>query len=294
MAGSVMGKLGLAGLRLVPKNALSRLVGRVASIEWPRPIQRSLNLAFGRLVGVDFDELCGPVDSFPSLQAFFTRKLPEGARPVDPAPDSFVSPCDGSLGEAGIVEGGQLLQVKGRPYSLDSLLGDEGEAQRFEGGTYATLYLAPRDYHRFHMPCSGRVVRASYRPGRLWPVNRVSVEGVDRVFAQNERICAYLEVANGGPGDVVCLVAVGATNVGKVCVTFDDLNTNMPGTAPCLRRYDGGGHPFDKGQEWGRFQLGSTIVLVATPGLLLLDAMTPGSTVRLGTRIGALCTSRGN
>jgi phosphatidylserine decarboxylase len=273
----------------VPKNALSRLAGRLAAIEWPRPLQRLLNTAFGRLVGVDFDELCAPIDSFPSVQAFFTRALPEGARPVDAAPEAFVSPCDGKLGEAGVVEDGQLLQLKGRPYSLAELLGSAAEAARFEGGSYATLYLAPRDYHRFHMPCSGRVVCASYRSGRLWPLNRLGLEGVKRVFVQNERICAYLEPTEGSTGDLVCLVAVGATNVGKVCVTFDDLTTNVPGMAPYLRHYDGGGHPFEKGQEWGRFQFGSTIVLAATPGLLALDAIEAGSTVRVGSRIGKLC-----
>jgi len=291
MAGSLANKLGIMGLWLVPKNVLSRLAGRLAGIEWPRPLQRLLNLAFGRLVGVDFDELSAPVDSFPSIQAFFTRPLPEGARPLDTDPEAFVSPCDGKLGEAGIVEDGQLLQIKGRPYSLAALLGSTAEAERFEGGAYATLYLAPRDYHRFHMPCSGRVVRARYRPGSLWPVNRLGLEGVKRLFVQNERICAYLEPAEGPTADLICLVAVGATNVGKVCVTFDDLTTNVPCMAPCLRYYDGGGHAFEKGQEWGRFQFGSTIVLIATPGLLELDAIEAGSAVRVGSRIGRLCPS---
>jgi phosphatidylserine decarboxylase len=282
-------QLGVMGLRLVPKNLLSRLAGRLAATEWPGPLQRPLNRAFARLAGVNREELCAPIESFPSLQALFTRALPEGARPLDTAADSLVSPCDGRLGEAGTVKDGQLLQVKGRPYSLADLLDDAAEAERFEGGTYATLYLAPGDYHRFHMPCSGRVVRASYRPGKLWPVNRVGLQGVNRLFAQNERICAYLEVAQAEAAGLLCLVAIGATNVGKIGMTFDDLVTNVSGMAPCLRYYEGGGHAFEKGQEWGRFQFGSTIVLVATPGLVEFDAIETGASVRVGSRIGRLC-----
>ena len=275
----------LAGLRALPIHLLSRLAGRVASVSLPAALQQWEIRAFARGVGADLDEVRDPLSSFPSLQAFFTRALRDGVRPIDSADDALVAPCDGSWGAAGQVEHGTLLQVKGRPYSLAALLGSEVAARVFEGGAFATFYLSPRDYHRFHTPCALRVVGATYLPGTLWPVNRIGVEGVDGLFAQNERICAFMTVA-GGDVDL-CLVAVGATMVGKVRVTFDELSTNVRGARPLERCYADGPR-FAKGEEWGRFEFGSTIVLVAAPRLVDLDVQPPGTPLRLGRRIGTL------
>jgi len=277
-------RLALAALRALPQHAVSRAAGWLASRRLPAALRAPAARAFGRAVGVDFDEVRDPLDSFTSLQAFFTRALRAGARPIDPARDAFVSPCDGAWGAAGTVERGQLLQVKGRPYGLAALLGDGAAASRFEGGAFATLYLSPRDYHRFHAPCAARVRRAAYLPGALWPVNRIGVEGVDGLFAVNERLCAFLSVA--GEAEDLCLVAVGATMVGRIRVAFDDLTTNLPGAAPAVREYPD--VALAKGQEWGHFEFGSTLVLVAAPGLLALDVQPPGTPVRLGARIGTL------
>lgn len=278
-------RVAVALLRALPAHAMSRGAGWLAARRLPRPLRAPAVRAFGRAVGVDFDEVAEPLDAFDSLQAFFTRRLRDGARPIDPAPAAVVSPCDGAWGAAGRVERGQLLQVKGRRYALAALLGDAGAARRFEGGFFATLYLSPRDYHRFHAPCAGRVRRAAHLPGALWPVNRIGVEGVDGLFAVNERLCAFLAVA--GAAEDLALVAVGATMVGKVRVTFDDLTTNRRGAAVEVRAY-GDGIPLAKGEEWGRFEFGSTIVLVAAPDLLTLDVRPPGTPVRLGARIGTL------
>lgn len=275
----------LALLRALPTHGVSRAVGWLAERRLPVALRAPLLGAFGRAVGVDFSEIAEPLDSFASLQAFFTRRLRDGVRPIDPAPDAFVSPCDGAWGAAGRVENGRLLQIKGRTYELAALLGDPAAARAFEGGAFATLYLAPRDYHRFHAPCAARVRRAIYRPGALWPVNRIGVEGIDGLFAVNERLCAVMSVA--GEAEDLCLVAVGATNVGKVRLTFDDLVTNRRGARPESRTY-GAGIPLVAGQEWGRFEFGSTIVLVAAPSLLSLDVQPPGTLVRLGERIGSL------
>ena len=259
---------------------------------WPLPgaLRAPAVRAFGRAVGVDFDEVRDPLGSFASLQAFFTRALADGVRPVDDAPDAFVAPCDGSWGASGVVQGDTLLQMKGRPYSLGALLGTDADAKRYDGGAFATLYLSPRDYHRFHMPCAGRVLRASYLPGSLWPVNRIGVEGVDGLFAENERICATFGVG----GDArLAIVAVGATMVGKVHVAFDDLSTQQgPVDTRCVetRHYDvlEPRYAFAKGAEWGRFEFGSTLVVVATPGTVDLETQPPGTPLRLGTRIGRL------
>lgn len=282
-------RVALAMLRALPTHGLSRAVGWLAERRLPVSLRAPLLGAFGRAVGVDFSEVAEPLDAFPSLQAFFTRRLRDGARPIDPAPDAVVSPCDGAWGVAGRVENGRLLQIKGRTYELAALLGDPVAARAFEGGAFATLYLAPRDYHRFHAPCAARVRRVIYRPGALWPVNRIGVEGIDGLFAVNERLCAFMSAA--GDAEDLCLVAVGATNVGKVRLTFDDLVTNRRGAQPETRSYREG-IPLAAGQEWGRFEFGSTIVLVAAPSLLRLDIQPPGTLVRLGQRIGRLSPQR--
>ncbi len=281
-------RFAVPALRLLPRNLLSRAVGRLAAARLPRALVRAEIRLFARAVGVDLGEVRDPLEAFGSLQDFFTRALREGARTVDPARDALVSPCDGAFGESGIVRGGLLLQLKGRPYGLRELLGSGEDAAAFEGGAYATLYLSPRDYHRFHAPIAARVERLTYLPGTLWPVNRIGLEGVDGLFAQNERICAFMRQ---DPGDaLLCLVAVGATLVGKVRVSFDALETNRKGAREERRSYPGG-IALAKGQEWGRFEFGSTLVLLAQPGKVALEARPPGTPVRLGERIGRLLPS---
>ncbi|MGH7787521.1 MAG: archaetidylserine decarboxylase [Candidatus Binatia bacterium] len=279
-------RLALAALRALPKHWLSRLAGRAVALPLPPAWQAWEVRAFGRAVGVNFDEVRDPLTSFRTLQDFFTRALVDGARPIDPAADAVVAPCDGTWGASGGVTGGTLLQVKGRSYSLAALLGDAAAAARFEGGVSATFYLSPRDYHRFHSPCAARVLRATYLPGALWPVNRIGVEGIEGLFARNERLCAFLSVR--GAGIDLCLVAVGATMVGKVRVTFDDLTTNRPGVGAEARDYSARDIRLAKGEEWGRFEFGSTIVMIAAPGLIDLDVQAPGSALRLGECIGRL------
>lgn len=274
-------RLALAGLRRLPLHALSRAVGRIAAWRLPPSLQRAEIRLFGWVVGVDFSEVRDPLGSFPTLQEFFTRSLREGARPIDPAPDAIVAPCDGFWGTSGRVEAGSLLQLKGRPYSLAALLGDEEQAKRFEGGDFATFYLSPRDYHRFHMPCDATPVQARYLPGALWPVNSIGVEGVDGLFAENERIVTTFSLDGGKE---LCIAAVGATLVGKVHLTFDDLTTQA-GDQQLMRRYDTAA-PLCKGEEWGRFEFGSTLVMVGTPDALRLEPREPGTQLRLGTRVG--------
>jgi phosphatidylserine decarboxylase len=282
----------MAGLRALPMNSLSRLAGMLARIRLPGLLQRTQIRLFAAVFGVDLDAAREPVASYVCFQDFFTRALRDGVRPVDAAPDALVAPCDGSWGSSGSVKDGMLLQVKGRSYSLAALLADAQAAERFEGGSFATFYLSPRDYHRFHAPCAAQVVSASYVPGRLWPVNRIGLEGVDGLFAQNERICAHLDVeppaADRGRAGRLCLVAVGATFVGSVRVTFDELATNRVAAGRTKRDYRDRALHLEKGEEWGRFEFGSTIVLLAEAGVLELAAQAPGSELRLGARIGTL------
>jgi len=242
--------------------------------------------------GIDLDETRDPVESFDSFQAFFTRALKEGARPIDPAPDAIVSPCDGAWGASGVVEDGLLLQLKGQHYPLAALLGSEVDARAYEGGTYATLYLSPADYHRFHAPCDVEVSRVRYVPGSLWPVNQIGLEGIDALFAQNERIAAFMNVAGDDRAEGLCVVAVGATMVGKVRLAFDSLTTNEPNARFIEHEYGATPQPprpvLASGAEWGRFEFGSTLVIAVAPDSGYLEAEPIGAPLRLGRRIGTL------
>ena len=286
MALSLAERFAIALMRELPLHAWSRAAGWLASKPLPRTLQRAEIHAFAALVGADLREAAEPVERYATLQDFFTRELANGARPIDPSPEAFVSPCDGAWGASGRVEHGALLQVKGRPYSLGALFGADHDAVRYEGGDFATFYLSPRDYHRFHAPCDLQVVRAVYLPGRLWPVNRLGVEGVPGVFAENERIAMFCALP-GREGESLCLVAVGATLVGKVRVVFDELSTGS-GDVPVECRYGSAGRRLSKGDELGRFEFGSTLVMAAAPGALALDAQPPGTLLRLGRRIGSV------
>lgn len=276
-------------LTLLPKNAISRLMGRLASLRLPPSLQRLELALFARLAGIDTAELARPLEDYPSLQAFFTRALAPGARPLEGDEDVLVSPCDGAWGAAGRIEAGSLLQVKGRPYGVAELLCDAGLARSFEGGSFATLYLSPRDYHRFHTPCAGRITRLIYRPGALWPVNRIGLLGVDGLFARNERICALLEVESRpgmAPPGALAMVAVGATMVGSVRLAFDALATNRAGATPEDRSLGQAGPRFARGEQWGHFEFGSTLVLLLPPGLFALEPKPIGTPLRLGQAIG--------
>ncbi|MEL7058962.1 MAG: archaetidylserine decarboxylase [Acidobacteriota bacterium] len=276
----------LIALRLLPKQLLSRLAGQLASFHWPPPLHRVIVGSFARAVGADLAEADEPLSAHRSIQEFFVRRLRPGVRPLDPDPRALTSPCDGAWGEAGRVRDGAAVQAKGRLYRIDELLGED--ARRFEGGAFATLYLSPRDYHRFHAPTALEIERVRYLPGELWPVNRLGVEGVEALFARNERLVIFGRVQSGeGNGGEVAIVAVGATMVGTTRLAFDDVATRTGRAAVRERRY-APAHALARGGELGRFEFGSTLVLVAEPSVLAFDRPPEGGPVRCGRRIGWL------
>ena len=278
-------RLLISGLHLVPKAQLSRCMGAWAGVKLPGPFARAQVHLFAKMAGVDLSEIQDPLEAFDSLQSFFTRELKAGCRPIDQDPSHLTSPCDGAWGMSGPIQDGKLYQVKGRAYELDVLLGDQELASVLNGGSYATLYLSPKDYHRFHMPCAGQVIAAAHLPGRLWPVNMAGLHHVDKLFAVNERIVVVLR-PDASPKKRMVLVAVGATMVGKVKITFDDLATNQAGAVPIWRSYEDRNIRFEKGEEWGHFAFGSTIVMALEPGLAELEYGAEGLSVRLGESIG--------
>lgn len=272
----------LAVLHRLPQGVLSRAFGRLADVPLPPPLRRPALGAFARAVGADPAEAEHPLERYRSLNAFFIRRLKPGARRWPEAPDVVGSPVDGTVGQVGTVRDGRALQAKGRAYSVAELLGDSDEGARFDDGTFATLYLSPKDYHRIHAPQDGDVELARHLPGGLLPVNAPAVAHLPDLFARNERLACHMSTPHGR----LAVVAVGAYNVGRISAAFDSgWITNRRGAPVAARRYD---PPvaIRQGDELMTFHLGSTVVLLWEPGRMeLLPEVRPGATVRLGDGI---------
>lgn len=271
----------LAVLRRMPQAAMSRAFGRLADLPIPRPARPAVLRAFARALRIDLSEVARPLGGYPTLDAFFTRQLPEGARRWPTENRVFGSPVDGIAGESGRIEAGRLVQAKGIRYSVAELLDDEAQAARFRGGAFATFYLSPRHYHRIHAPCRGVIAEARHVPGALLPVNAPSVRSVPGLFARNERLICFVD----GLAGRVAVAAVGAFNVGRISAAFDPRwTTNRRGAGPERRTYE---PPVAvaAGQEIMTFHLGSTVVLLFGPGVEL-RAPAVGAEVRLGDAVG--------
>lgn len=244
---------------LLPQHALSRLVGRLTRLECPG-LTPFLIRAFCRHFAVDLNEAeRASAEDYRSFNDFFTRALKPGARPLPDPPQTLISPVDGRVSQAGPVTSDALYQAKGRNFSLSALLGgDDALAAKFMGGRYATLYLAPRNYHRIHAPCDFTLETVHYVRGRLFSVNEVTTRTVDGLFARNERVVLSGRAA-WGP---MALVLVGAMLVGSMEVVGVDLRPLMTGGAGSGRRRLEVPIAFRRGQETGRFNMGSTVILV--------------------------------
>ncbi len=246
--------------RLLPKNLVSRLIGKLTDLELPSPLLISLIRVYSRFYGIKLNEIKRSLDSFKTFNQFFTRQLKPELRPVDSDSESIVSPVDGTVAEFGEIKQGLLVQSKGVLYSMNDLIGKE-QAKIFQDGFFITIYLSPADYHRIHTPVSGNVSKFSYFSGNLWPVNQVGVQHVGGLFAINERIVTPIVHKKGQ----VALIKVGATVVGKISVDYDTLTTNnqyktqlnMPVIPAQI---------YQKGDELGKFQLGSTVILLFQKG----------------------------
>ena len=271
---------------LLPQHLLSRAMRSFARLR-AGPVKNVTIRTFLRFYPINLAEAEHPDPGhYESFNAFFTRALKDGARPVDTSSDAVVSPVDGAVSQAGDIERDMLLQAKGVRYSVTDLLGgDPATARRFHGGSFATIYLAPFDYHRIHMPMAGTLTAARFVPGDLFSVNAVTASQVPGLFARNERVvCLFDTIA--GP---MAVVLVGALFVGSMSLSWlGDVDA-----APGRRVHElGAGDPavaLDKGAELGRFIMGSTVILLWPPGAVRLEAgLTPGAGVRVGERIALL------
>ena len=221
--------------------------------------------------------------SFGSFNEFFTRALKPGARTVAADLTAIACPVDGTISEAGEIDGERLLQAKGRSFSLTELLAAQPWARSFEGGSFATIYLAPFNYHRVHMPLRGELKETVYVPGRLFSVNAITASHVPKLFARNERVLTLFDTAFGQ----VALVMVGALNVGSIATVWAGDIT--PAARRVMTRLPGREVSLDKGAELGRFNMGSTIILLFQQGRARwLGGVRAGAIVRLGQSLGSL------
>ena len=268
---------------LLPKQFLTVFAGRVAGLRGGR-FTGALIRWFIRRYGVNMDEAANPdPTAYPSFNAFFTRPLRPGARPLADA--AFVCPVDGAISQFGRIRGDQIFQAKGHDYSTLALVGgDPALAAQFNDGDFATIYLSPRDYHRIHMPAAARLRRMVHVPGDLFSVNPQTAAGVPGLFARNERVVCVFDMPCGPNGEVCPFVQVlvGATIVGSMATTWHGVvNPPRPGR---LREwsYADGEHRLAQGDEMGRFLLGSTVVMLLPAGLRFNPAWLPGAAIRLG------------
>ena len=267
---------------LLPKKLVTQLAGRFASAELGGVTQAAIS-RFVAHYGVDMSEAAEPdITRYASFNDFFTRALRAGARPLADA--DYVCPVDGAISQFGAIERDQIFQAKGHHYSTCALLaGDAALAAEFENGQFATIYLSPKDYHRVHMPCAGRLLRMVYVPGDLFSVNPTTVRGVPGLFARNERVVSLFDTARGP----FVLVLVGATIVGSMATVWHGVvNPPRPGE---IKRWDYADKPVElaKGAEMGRFLLGSTVVLLWPKGTLKFNPeWAPGGAVRMGEAMG--------
>ncbi|MGM0413128.1 MAG: archaetidylserine decarboxylase [Pseudomonadota bacterium] len=270
----------------LPQHLLSRLAGPVVRCR-QRTFKNALIRWFVRRYRVELAEAehTDPT-AYPHFDAFFTRALAPGTRPGPSATEALASPVDGTVSELGRIESGRIYQAKGRHYTAAELVGDETEAATYDGGHFITLYLSPRDYHRIHAPAAGRLVSSHYLPGRLFSVNPATTRAVPRLFARNERLATRLDTAAGPVG----LVMVGALMVAGIETTWSGWVTPPHQRRP--RRRDHDGPAFGRGDEMGRFHMGSTVILLLPPraGTDWSPGLTPGTPVRLGQPLATLAT----
>jgi phosphatidylserine decarboxylase len=271
--------------RATPQRALSGIIGWWAGWSVPGAVRPGYLRAFARNYGIDVSEAEKPIEEYGGVQEFFTRKLRAGARPVDAAPGSVVSPADGAVVERGLITDGQLIDAKGTSFTLADLFADTSLAAALDGGAFDVTYLSPKDYHRVHSPIGGKIVAWHYVPGKLFPVNAGSVRREPGLFARNERFITEID-SEAGKCAVVMVAAIG---VGHITASYDpEVATHgkgFPRREVTHKRFDQP-IPIARGGELGTFHLGSTSIVVFERGRVILDPLVAGTVTRMGKAMG--------
>ena len=267
---------------VLPHRLLSSLARRLAYSTSPS-IKQWLIDTVTRKFGVDLSEAAQPDPrAYPSFNAFFTRALKPGARMVDPDPDALLMPADGHISQCGPIVEGRIFQAKGQGFTAAELLGSEADAAPFHDGSFATVYLSPRDYHRVHMPWTGTLRETVHVPGRLFSVGTAAVASVPRLFARNERLVCHFDT-DFGP---MVQVMVGALLVSGVETVWSGVEIPAYGDAITRKDYRGKGITLERFAEMARFNYGSTVIVLLPPGVATLSPdLHAESPVRLGQRL---------
>ena len=269
---------------VLPHHLISWLMLKLSRIE-NTTAKNFIIRSYTKLISVDMSEAVEEDRfAYSSLNSFFTRELKPECRPFDESNNSWLCPVDGAVSQARPIENGRVFQAKGHDYSLLELLGgDETLAEHFNDGHFATLYLSPRDYHRIHMPTAGSLKRMLYIPGRLFSVAKHTVNAIPNLFARNERCVCYFETGSGP----MVLVLVGAINVSAIETVWHGLVTT---TGKSINRidYEDNAVSLARGEEMGRFNLGSTVIVITKKDFKFDEAIIADASVKLGQRLGAV------
>lgn len=270
----------------LPHHLLTALAGRLARWRF-RPWSAVLIRSYRWIYGIDMSEAAtDELSRYPHFNAFFTRALRPGARPWPGDADAVGCPADGTICALGTVTAGELLQVKGRPYRLAELLGDDELAWRFDGGAYLTVYLSPRDYHRVHMPVGGELESTVHLPGRLFSVAPSSLAAISRLFCRNERLACLFRTDAGSMAQIM----VGAMLVGGIETVWH--GTHGHPAAPRRMEFEPGQVTLQPGDDMGRFNLGSTVMLLFEAGhVQWREGLLPGDRVQVGQPVGRIAGS---
>jgi len=276
-------RLSILFQHLLPKQLVTTLAGRVAGARGGGATTRLIRWFVARY-RVDMSEAYNPdIASYASFNDFFTRPLRPGVRPLAAA--DFVCPVDGAISQLGDIDDHNIVQAKGHRYTITDLVGGDATlAEQFRHGRFANLYLSPRDYHRLHMPCDGRLVRMIHVPGALYSVNPVTARGVPNLFARNERVVCVFDSREHGQ---FVMVLVGATVVGSMATPWHGVVNAVRTGRPSQWDYTDQAITLAKGEEMGRFLLGSTVIMLFRPGAIALNPdWIPERPVRLGEMMG--------
>jgi len=277
---------------IMPKHAISRLTGKFAAAECGKLTTRAIE-TFIKSYDINMSEAkLKNAEDFKTFNDFFTRELEEGARPIDNNEHALCYPVDGAISQQGDIEDGRLIQAKGFDYSLETLLGGlYNTAKPFQGGKFSCIYLAPKDYHRIHMPMAATLREMIFVPGDLFSVNPLTASNVPGLFSRNERVVAIFDTAHGA----MAMVLVGATIVASIETTWAGTITSSRRKGIFRESYPADGADaitFEKGDEMGRFKLGSTVVTTFAPNMVEFNSTAGAETVtRLGEHYADIITS---
>ncbi len=276
----------MAGIQyILPQHFLSRIVYALmrSEVRW---VKNGLIHLISRLAGINKEEALSPdPDDYPSFNAWFTRELKPGVRTFDASPDAFLSPCDGRISETGPLRKDRILQAKGKDYTLQDLLAGDPVCEKLVDGFFSTIYLSPRDYHRIHMPLTGQLQRMIHVPGKLFSVAPYTARKIPNLFARNERVIAIFET-DFGP---LVMVLVGAMLVSSTETVWAGEVTPNKNKDVTVTGYSGKDICLSKGDEMGRFNMGSTVILLMPPGTVEgVASLGAGDPVKVGQKLAVI------